>query len=180
MWLTYGCGSLLAVGVPVDGPTTLQPVVAPAAVSAGPGCGGGYPVARGGPCTVTGVLVAAVGPAKKVPICLSLPSFPLCMHNFISRCTRCRRCRSLVLMCLQLMYNTVGGNAPRIGVPHASQGSPGAHGVCGVLFPRVCSSRPPESWVLCSPIPLCAPLVSVRVCRAALAGSCRPLRALGP
>ena len=76
----YGCGSRPAVGVLVDGPTMLQPVV-------GPGCGGGCPVARGGPCTVTGLLLAAVGPAKEVPICLPLPSCPLCMQNFTSCCT---------------------------------------------------------------------------------------------
>ena len=52
----YGFGSRPEVGVLVDGPTTLQPVV-------GPRCGGGCPVARNGPCTVTGLLLAAVGPA---------------------------------------------------------------------------------------------------------------------
>ena len=49
-----------------------------------------------------------------------------------------------------------------------------------VLCPLACSSPPPESLVLCSPIPPRAPLVSMRLCRTALAASCRYLRALGP
>ena len=45
---------------------------------------------------------------------------------------------------------------------------------------RVPRVPPLEFWDLCFPTPLCAPLVPVRMCRAALAGSCPCLRALGP
>ena len=45
----------------------------------------------------------------------------------------CWHCRSLVLTCSQRMYNTVGGNAPLVGVSIAPYGSLGAAGVCGVL-----------------------------------------------
>ena len=50
-WL---CGSHPAVGVLVEGPATSQPVVAHAAVLAGPGCGGGFLVALRGPCRSSG------------------------------------------------------------------------------------------------------------------------------
>ena len=83
----YGFGSRPAVRLPVDGPTTFQPVVAHVAALTCPGCGCGCAVACGGPCTVNGMLLAVVGPAEKVPICLPLPSYRLCMHDSISRGT---------------------------------------------------------------------------------------------
>ena len=46
-WL---CGSRPAFGVLVDWPATSQLVVTDAAASAGPGCGGGFSVARSCPC----------------------------------------------------------------------------------------------------------------------------------
>ena len=72
---------------------------------------------------------AVVGPAKVESSSLPSPSHHLGMHNSISRCTDFRRlCRSLILTCLQRMYNTVGGNAPPgapgLVLPHVAQCPP--------------------------------------------------------
>ena len=46
---------------------------------------------------------------------------------------------------------------PLLIVPLAPYGSPGAPGVCGVVYPLACPSRPPESRVCCSLTLLSAP-----------------------
>ena len=74
----------------------------------------------------------------------------------------------------QHMYNIVSRTGPPVGVLHAPEESPGAPGARGAVCPLACSSRPPESQVCCSLTLFRAPLVSMHVCRAALAGLCWP------
>ena len=125
------------------------------------------------------MLPAVVGPSKVVWSSLLWPLHPLGMHNFISGRTDFRRhCRSPVLLCLQHMYNNVGGNAPPVGAALAPYGSLGASGVRGVLRPLAYPSLPPEPRVWCSLTSLSAPLLPVYC--AALARSCRLLGVLGP
>ena len=177
-WL---CGGRPAVGVFVDGPATSQLVVAHAAALAGPGCGGGCFVARGGPCRSPGCRLLRSAPPRKYRLACPCPhALSACTTPYLAAPDFCWHRRSLVLTCLQRMYNTVGGNALPVGVSLAPYGSPGAAGVCGVVCSPACSFRPPESRVCCSLTSLSAPLVSVQVYRAVLAGSCRLLWALGP
>ena len=171
-WL---CDGPPAVGVLVDGPATSQLVVRPR-------CGGGCSVTCGGPCRKPGCRSLRLAPLRKYRFPCPCPqALSACTTPYLAAPDFCWHRQTLVLTCLQRMYNTVVGSAPpgRC-LPCSLWESRGSWRVRCRVCPPACSSRSPESRVCCSLNSLSAPLVSLQVCRAVLAGSCRLLWALGP